>query len=368
MACCQCCCEGGSPPGVCCGESCCYQPDKCCSGLACCESNERCCAPDCCTSTECCVDGSCVACDCSPPCSSLACQTCTEVSAGVYSCVNHCDPATECCIDGVCSTCPPETCPDISCDNSCCVDGYCVTCPPVDCSGDPCDEGDCCVDGACVTCTACSPGDCDPGQCCVDGYCMDCPPPECPDTSCPSGECCVDGYCQPCPAECGGCITIHRRRAFGGSGGCDRQDVYVLNVNIPAAYSFPLTVRITGGVDDDLKINGTLIEDGLYPPVTEPGSVCNGGHCVGGGPTGYTTSISSSPMTLTLVDNFGDVRLLDITVCLDPANVQNVNECPTVTDVSYSFSGWDIGTDACCVSPNCAGDPPADSCRCNPLP
>jgi len=141
--------------------------------------------------------------------------------------------------------------------------------------------------------------------------------------------------------------------------------VYEVEVNIPAAYSFPLTVRITGGIDDDLKINGTLIEDNLYPFQSYD---CNGAHCVGGGPTGYTTTISSTPMTGTLVDNFGQTRLMDITVCLDPDNEQNVYECPTVTNISSVGDGWESGSDSCCVSPNCSGDPPADACRCNPLP
>lgn len=172
--------------------------------------------------------------------------------------------------------------------------------------------------------------------------------------------CCCGGQ-----EDCQRCITIYRKRFQNDTRYCQGEDVYELEVNIPAAYSFPLTVRITGGVDDDLKINGTLIEDNLYPFQNFD---CNGAHCVGGGPTGYTTTISSSPMTLTLVDQFGQSRLLDITVCLDPDNEQNLFECPTVTDVSSVGFNWEVGTDACCVSPDCSGDPPVDTCRCNPLP
>ena len=169
-----------------------------------------------------------------------------------------------------------------------------------------------------------------------------------------SAGCCC-GNSSPCQR----CINIYRARYQNDTKYCAREDVYELEVNIPAAYSFPLTVRITGGVDDDLKINGTLIEDNVYEFQNEG---CNGAHCVGGGSAGYPITISSSPMTLTLVDNFGQGRTLDITVCLDPDNEQNVNECPTVTEVSSVGYGWTSHTDACCVDPIC----PTDTCRCSP--
>ena len=221
--------------------------------------------------------------------------------------------------------------------------------------------------------------------CCVDPEdpppegescpCCDVSPPDPPPLKydCVDGECIEVGeggeYDEPaCGGECLACqrcVTIYRSRFQNDTKYCAREDVYELEVNIPAAYSFPLTVRITGSVDDDLKISGTLIEDNVYEFQNEG---CNGAHCVGGGPVGYTTTISSSPMTLTLVDNFGQGRTLDLTVCLDPDGEQNVNECPTVTYVSSVGENWTARTDACCVQPNCAGDPPADSCRCNPLP
>jgi hypothetical protein len=166
-------------------------------------------------------------------------------------------------------------------------------------------------------------------------------------------------------ADCERCIRIYRKRFQQDFRICQREEVFEVDVTIPASYTFPLTIKITGAVDDDLKINGTLIEDNLYE---FQGEGCNGAHCVGGGPTGYTTTISSSPLTLTLVDNFGQTRSMDLTVCLDPDNEQGKYDCPTVTDVSSVGSGWESGTDECCYTPNCAGDPPADSCRCNPLP
>ena len=173
----------------------------------------------------------------------------------------------------------------------------------------------------------------------------------------------VDSACC-CSSSCdivGGtrCVTIYRARLTFESGtGCG-EEVYEVDIDIPAAYTFPLTVNITGVVDDDLKVNGTLIEDNLYKPF--PDLPCNLPHCVGGGPAGFTTTISSSPLTLTLVDNYGGNKILDVTVCLDPDDDQGRSECPTVTNVSSVGEDWIIGTDDCCV-------PPAAEDTCRELP
>lgn len=183
-------------------------------------------------------------------------------------------------------------------------------------------------------------------------------------TSC----CCVPPPPPPPPQDCQRCITIFRGRSNNQSLGCAKNDVYTLDINIPASYSFPLTVRITGGVDDDLKVNGTLIEENEYVSALYPD--CNPAHCIGsvnGWPYGYTTSISSSPLTLTLVDNYGYGKTLDVTVCLDPDNEQGKYDCPTVTNISDDGGLWNIGTDPCCVAPDC-NEPDIDACRCNPFP
>jgi len=153
-----------------------------------------------------------------------------------------------------------------------------------------------------------------------------------------------------CVPPCRRCISIYRASFDKPGAFCAYQEVYELAVNIPAAYSFPLTVRITGGLDDDLKINGTLIEDRVYDPLRLG---CNLGHYVGtaGGGTGYITTISSSPLTLTLVDQFGGNWGFDLTVCLDPDGGQNVNECPTVTEVSKVDDDWVTRPDVCCANP-----------------
>lgn len=165
------------------------------------------------------------------------------------------------------------------------------------------------------------------------------------------------------------CINIYRSAFSNDLVYCDvtpPADVYTVHVHVPECYTFPLTIRITGGVDDDLKVNGTLIEDGDYP---REGYECNKAHCVGsknGYPYGHTTTVSSSPIVLTLVDNFGQKRAMDITVCLDPDGEQGCSECPTTTDEyadeTLSWTG-SAELDACCVSPDC----PSDLCRCVPV-
>ena len=225
MACCKCCCEGGSPPGVCCGspETFCYQPNKCCednSPTYCCEEDETCCDGVCCPSDYSCCNGVCCApdefccdgvcqagpCDCDPPCDTDACESCVEVTEGVFECQPYCETGETCC-DGTCCA-----------EGECCVFGTCTACN--------CDPP--CTSDSCEVCTEVSTGvydcvsTCDPGECCNDGVCGPCPcDPVCSGCSeCVDGDCvstcaedefCCDGVCQaepcdpPCDPPCDGC-------------------------------------------------------------------------------------------------------------------------------------------------------------------
>jgi len=133
MPCCKCCCEGGSPGGVCCGENCCVRPGVCCGGT-CCPEGEFCCGEGCCPDGNNCCDGVCQSEPCDPPC----------------------DP-------------PCDNCSD-------CIDGECVS---------RCAEGENCCDGNCLEC--CDDPDCPEGQVCVNGECVETP---CDDASL---LCAVDG-------------------------------------------------------------------------------------------------------------------------------------------------------------------------------
>lgn len=145
MACCKCCCEYKTPPGVCCGapgsDSCCEYPRvccgpggdvtsgsavccdegatccngdccgtgyKCCGETTCCENSQACCGESCCDTGECCVGGVCEPCDCDPACSSDSCEECVD-----GECVSTCAEGEYCC-DGVCRSWPCSGCTDDS--------------------------------------------------------------------------------------------------------------------------------------------------------------------------------------------------------------------------------------------------------------
>jgi hypothetical protein len=355
MACCKCCCQGGSNPGVCCGtpEYCCRSPNKCCEKQVCCLEEERCCAPSCCSDTECCVDGVCEECECDPPCSTKACEDCTEVTSGVYECVSRCEAAGECCVDGVCQTCPPTTCPDEPCDTGeCCVDGYCETCPG--CPDDPCPEGECCIDGYCEACTACDSGDCPEGQCCIDGYCNDCPPPECPDSPCPEGECCVDGRCAPCPCdpECSGCSEC----VDGDCVSTCQPDEFCCDGVCQAEPCDPPCEPECDGCSDCI--------DGDCVSSCGEGQNCCGGTCQAepcsqpcccDGDRVVQTTEGCSPTT----PAFPDATPADISVVCDWGGLTVVIDEPVITPSHIYYSGSAVGGASFSCS-NGDGEPPLD--------
>lgn len=143
-----------------------------------------------------------------------------------------------------------------------------------------------------------------------------------------------------CGTDCTRCVCVFESETAVGDGcyfGGNGVDQYTCTVIIPDAYSLPVTIRVCGGVDDDLKINGVLIEPGLYPYVL----ACNGAHQIGGG-AGYTTTVNSRTVTLTCVDNYQRNAILDLRVCVDPDNEQGLCEKPT-TDCPSPFDDCDCG-------------------------
>jgi len=74
----------------------------------------------------------------------------------------------------------------------------------------------------------------------------------------------------------------------------------------------PVTVKITGIVDDDLVINGEIIEPGLYPfDLSLP---CNGAHTIGNG-AGYSFTLNADSFTIAVADNFGFVASYNLKIC-----------------------------------------------------
>ena len=132
MACCKCCCEGGAPPGECCGGVCCKDPDICCGAqgsAVCCEEPRICCGPAGATDSA----------------ASVCCPEGDECCGG-----ECCPPSQECCGEGEDQVCCNE--------GQYCCDGVCED-EPCECDP-PCDECETCVDNECVATCDVYPCDC----------------------------------------------------------------------------------------------------------------------------------------------------------------------------------------------------------------
>jgi hypothetical protein len=78
-------------------------------------------------------------------------------------------------------------------------------------------------------------------------------------------------------------------------------------------------VKITGTVDDELIVNGEIIEPGQYP--FTPG--CNGAHTIGGGSgvaggSGYSFVLNASSFTIAAGDNHGGSTSYNLKICFAP--------------------------------------------------
>lgn len=136
--------------------------------------------------------------------------------------------------------------------------------------------------------------------------------------------------CACCSSTCESCVEISKS-VYGlpPSSPNSPTEVAVCTVTISSEYSLPVTVRISGGVDDDVKFNGSVIEPGQYAFL---GGALNGAHAIGtanGGPGYVDKQVSARTFTLTLVDNFGFAAGMGIRVCVDPENTQEVCIAPT---------------------------------------
>jgi hypothetical protein len=131
-----------------------------------------------------------------------------------------------------------------------------------------------------------------------------------------------------CGAGCDTCIDIWKVVAVPSFHACDPIDAQDCTITIPDEYALPVTVRLSGAVDDDVKFNGSILEPGKYLIF----GTCNGGHFIGtadGGPGYVDKEVNARTFTLTLVDNFGVNSIMSIKVCIDPENTQEVCIPPT---------------------------------------
>lgn len=163
--------------------------------------------------------------------------------------------------------------------------------------------------------------------------------------------------CCACPPG-SNCISISTG-GIVGPGNCTPTDSETCRITIPDSYTLPVKIKISGGVDDDLKIDGQTIESGLYPYTPN----CNGAHGIGthNGGTGYEKTINNRTFSITLVDNHGGNTGMNITICLDPDHEQNVCDPPTYT---CGVQSWNCTSDGC-VSVNSESGEFADLSACN---
>jgi hypothetical protein len=84
----------------------------------------------------------------------------------------------------------------------------------------------------------------------------------------------------------------------------------VKTITIPSYYELPCTVTITGFVDDDLAIDGSIVQANQF--VRPFFSACNPAHNVC-----YTFAASSRTFTIAAVDNYGINTSYNLTICFD---------------------------------------------------
>lgn len=133
-----------------------------------------------------------------------------------------------------------------------------------------------------------------------------------------------------CKKKCKACVdvTVDVANVPYPTQPCPGTLVETCIVTIPNEYSLPVKIRISGVVDDDLMVNGQIIEPGLYPYPKEGN--CNGGHYIGGFLGGhYDKIVNSRTVTLKILDNHGAFSGANLTVCVDPLNAQGVCKNPT---------------------------------------
>jgi len=136
--------------------------------------------------------------------------------------------------------------------------------------------------------------------------------------------------CGCCRSPCEACVDIYKSFSIqvNADNKCHPTAGPECTITIPSEYSLPVTVRLSGIVDDDLKFNGSIVEPGRYIYADN----CNGGHYIGtanGGPGYVDETADDQSFTLKLVDNFGMVSWMSLKVCIDPENEQGVCIPPT---------------------------------------
>lgn len=95
-------------------------------------------------------------------------------------------------------------------------------------------------------------------------------------------------------------------RGCGGGGVLYGQKTII----IPDKYPLPCEVTISGFIDDDLAVNGSVVQANQF---LLPGySACNPAHNIC-----YTFTASSSTFTIAAIDNYGQNTSYNLTICFN---------------------------------------------------
>lgn len=102
-----------------------------------------------------------------------------------------------------------------------------------------------------------------------------------------------------CPYE--QCVTYAHLVGVGASGGTYFEET----IAVPEGYD---TVVLCGSVDDDIKIDGAVIQDGLFTTAAYP--TANPAHSVS-----YEFTPSGGSFTIAVKDNWGSIAAADLRIC-----------------------------------------------------
>jgi hypothetical protein len=109
---------------------------------------------------------------------------------------------------------------------------------------------------------------------------------------------------------CGECVNVSYftsglfRKGCGG-GGIQHG---LRTIEIPSRLSVPCSVYISGGVDDDLSVDGSVVQAGQY--VGGGFNDCNPAHSVC-----YSFTATSRTFTVAALDNYGGNTGYDLKIC-----------------------------------------------------
>jgi hypothetical protein len=200
-----------------------------------------------------------------------------------------------------------------------------------------------------------------------------------------------ESCCCGCPESTCVTLTCSMLSPYSGVDCTRAKSDHIHTITIPEEYALPVEINISGGVDDDLLINGQSITIDLnydtgggpigpgHPYLAENGE-CVGAHTIGSAPdqndptypipsqdpNAYPSilfSCNDRSFEVSVRDTVGGNVEMTINICLDPYNKQNVCLPPIVsgccgTEV-YCYEKT-IYRPSPCVTYICAAEPPPD--------